>query len=50
MLPQMRQIQRLVVDEQSTHAEREGVELEAFAKGMGRARLADEVGWDDMRV
>jgi hypothetical protein len=44
MFPQIRQIQRFVVDEQSIHTESEGVELEGMAEGGGRVRLEEEVG------
>jgi hypothetical protein len=50
MLPQMRQIQRFVVDEQSTQEERVGVD--GLAKGIGRAErvVLDDVGCDERRV
>jgi hypothetical protein len=47
-LPQIRQIQRFVVDEQEPQTERVGVE--GLAKGMETEEEADAVGCDDKRV
>ena len=38
------------MDEQSTQAESEGVAFEEFAKGIGRVRLEEDVGWEESRV
>lgn len=46
MFPQMRHIQRFVVDGQSEQVEMDGVA--AFANGMVRER--DVVGWEDSNV
>jgi hypothetical protein len=49
MLPQIRQIQRFVVDEQEAQTERVGVE--GLAKGIGTVdRVDEEVGCDERRV
>ncbi len=48
MFPQMRQIQRFVVDEQAEHDDM--LAVDGLAKGMGVGRVEEEdSGWDDMR-
>jgi len=48
MFPQMRQIQRLVVEGQSAQDERVGVD--GFAKGIGRVVSDDDLGCEESRV
>lgn len=50
MFPQIKQIQRLVVDEQEEQEDNVGVD--GLAKGMGTVDRVDaeDVGWEDRRV
>jgi hypothetical protein len=48
MLPQIRQIQRLVVDSQEEHADKVGAD--GFANGMEGAEEEETLGCDDMSV